>query len=218
MRTLQLNDVVQVRLWTTATDQAAVNTFYYAVTLVGGTPATDQDLVDTFDTTIAIGILPMLDVSSLYNGCQAKVIVSGGIEIDPIGVASTTGSAAGTATGVNQSRQTAGINTWLTNKSGPANRGRTYWPFPAVTADTTDGVPTAAYLALMTTLCQSINNFDLVTGTTTTIQQVLFRKGKPHNVPPIPFSDDDITGYIVRPKWATQRRRGSYGRQNVSPI
>jgi len=29
---------------------------------------------------------------------------------------------------------------------------------------------------------------------------------------------NDITSYLVRPVWATQRRRGAYGRQNVPPF
>lgn len=218
MRVIQVNDVVQVRAWCTSQEQASVNTFYYGCTFDGGTPPTDQDLADDWSPDFAALFLPMLDPASTYNGIQVRIIVSGGIEINDAGVTSTIGNGAGSGTGVNQSRQTCGINTWLTAKIGPGNRGRTYWPFPAISSDVAGGVPSSAYLSAMTALCTFINDYDVVAGFTATLQQLLFRPAKPKNVPPIPFSDEDIVGFTVRGKWATQRRRGSYGRANISPV
>lgn len=91
-------------------------------------------------------------------------------------------------------------------------------PFPNSLQDTGTGIPTSGYIGVLSTIASDINTF--IGGITlgVNITQVLYHRNFPHAEPPIPPSDTPITGFRVSAKWATQRRRGSFGRANVSPI
>ena len=123
----------------------------------------------------------------------------------------------GTGGATSLPKQTCGLASIKTALAGRRYRGRMYLPFPSVTMDTGDGVPTAGYqvnVVNAVTVMLSVNNIT-VGGRTANWNTVLVHKaGKT----PIPASPTPITTFVIDGGWATQRKRGYFGRINESPI
>jgi hypothetical protein len=113
-------------------------------------------------------------------------------------------------------RQVAGLTAWKTALAGRAFRGRTFWPFPSAAFDTGDGVPTAAAVTAYTNLAVEALNFVTVGDVTNRSIIALVIRNKP--VRGVPWTSTPVTVGTTFNKWATQRRRGTFGRANVSPI
>lgn len=208
-------DLLKVRLWCTNAEQASVQTFYYSVLATGTPAATDIDVANSLDTGFfSTAMPPLLNNLSSYEGVQVQIYRLGMIFVS---ANATTGHGVGTGGAVALPRQTAGITHLTTALAGRAYRGRSYWPFPSVTHDQGDGVPTSAYASLIGTAIGGLLLLSAIStaGRTATIQMVLnHRKNKAGVIPPI----TPIVLTFAEQKWATQRRRGSFGRPNVSPI
>lgn len=212
---LMVSDLCTVRIWCSNAEQASVNTLYYEVTAVGGSPATDQDFADELDTGfLSTALPPMINNLSVYNGVQVQIKRSTGLFV---AADATAGTAPGTGGAIALPRQTAGLTHWRTPFAGRQFRGRSYWPFPSAAADTGDGVPTGAYVTLVSTIQNAFLNFSSVSagGRTATVQLVMVHRPPKAGLTPPPTPINVVS---TGPKWATQRRRGSFGRANVSPI
>jgi hypothetical protein len=108
--------------------------------------------------------------------------------------------------------QVSGIVTLKTNLAGRANRGRMYIPFPPVAAQGTDGHPTNGYVTAVDTLA-AIAILPQTVGTApnqVVLTPVVYHKRL--------NTTTDITDKVARQRWATQRRRGDYGKPNPIPI
>jgi hypothetical protein len=208
---LQSGDVVQFRVWSSDSEQAAVNTFHYLCIAPPVGTVTDFDAAVEFDTVIAANLKAMLYNGAVYNGVECRVVNRLPLSIFQVGNA---GTGAGTAGAVGMARQDAGLTGWTTALAGPGNRGRTFWPFPSVTDNQGLGVPTAGYQGKQNTIVGTLIGLNLLHNVAVTatiaVAMVVRRKGA---FPPV-----TITSATDRGRWATQRRRGSYGRVNVSPI
>lgn len=215
---IENGDIFVVRAWTTSAEQAAVNSFYYRNISAAGTPASDQDVASAMDTLLAPLYKAVLADTDTYNGVQVQIVDP--FTPGPLNMAVNSIAAAGPGTiaGNVLPRQSCGITTWTTAFAGRKYRGRSYWPFPPVTLDAGEGLPTNAAVALYQALAGNILAFTFIPGFSNTFNMVLFHRNFPHATPPILPTADDITDYATHKKWATQRRRGSYGRANVSPI
>lgn len=207
-----VGDRLQLRVWTQDTDQAAVNTFYFNVFSVTNTPS-DQDVADYFAAQLAAPYAAILANTAFFQGVQVRI--DNRLPLPVQADATPTFPVAGTAGAIPMSRQSCGLATWRTDTAGPRGRGRTYWPFPA-TADTqaTDQ-PTGGYITRVgdiTAVFAGIAGFVVITAGANTIslQHQLYSR-KYHLMEP-------LVGGSIATKWATLRKRGSYGRQNSSPI
>jgi len=111
-------------------------------------------------------------------------------------------------------RQVCGIVTLQTGVPGPGGRGRAYLPFPAVTWDAQpyDG-PTDAFITAVAPLAAAFQLI-AVTGVAGNFTLEGLVKWDNAGTPAYRL----ITSTITRRKWATQRRRGSYGSTNASPF
>jgi hypothetical protein len=111
-------------------------------------------------------------------------------------------------------KQTAGLITLRSSVVGKKNRGRQYVPFPATASDQGAGVPTLLYLADLIPLGAALRNVTVVgdagPANTADFSPIIWKKGSPTHA--------FITSMVVRRAWATQRKRGDYGRLNASPI
>lgn len=215
---LQLNDVIAMRVWCTSAEQAAVNTFNFAVLAISAPAATDQDAADAFSTVIAPDYKAIMSTVDNFNGVQCQIIDRGFPTVLFVPANDTTDAGPGILAGPNLPRQACGLISWRTTKAGRKYRGRTYLPFPNGNLDTGIGAPTGGAVTAFTALANNVLNFTAIPGFSITLGLVLRHRGFPRAVPPIPPTDDPIADYSVPAKWATQRRRGSYGRANVSPI
>lgn len=202
---------VRAQLVCLAVDQVSINTFFFNV-LNSPTPtATDQDLAAYLDANTAPLVKPLLENNATYRGYVTQILDITGSPLYPDQNANTN-AGAGTAGAVALPRQSCGITSWYTDTPGRKGRGRTYWPFPATAADSGNGVPSAAYVTAADTLAAFYFFLAAFTqaGRSATLAFRLYqRKTKA-------FSP--ITTRLTRAVWATQRRRGSYGRQNLPPV
>jgi hypothetical protein len=218
MTLLLTGDLLKVSVYCTNNEQASVNTFWYSVIGVGSPDASDKDMATLLDTGfLNTAMPPILNNLTRYNGVEVQIYrPAGGLYVIFNAAISIVGAGNGTGGSVALPRQTAGLTDWRTTFAGRAYRGRTYWPFPSVSHDIGDGTPTAAYIALLTTLTNGFLNFTNVTGTGTATVALIMRHRK-NKAGTIPIPSLITTGTSLN-KWATQRRRGSFGRPNVSPI
>jgi hypothetical protein len=205
---LQVNDRCKVRVWCSDNEQASVNTYYYKVTAITGGGATDLDFASNFDNVVAPLYKALLTTGTIYNGVQVK---RDNILPEPITQFSNLNAGPGTAGAPGLPRQAAGLISWQTALAGPAFRGRTYLPFPDATHNTNAGVPTMPYVGNAQALATALASFTTVVGAgTASVSFVIWSKKRLTLTP--------VTESFVADKWATVRKRGSYGRANVSPI
>jgi hypothetical protein len=195
-------------------NQLAVNVVHYQCTVVGGN-VTLQQLAD------AMGAI----IGPLYKACLCSIATYKGLTLQllqpPVTytqVVSTVGAGTGLPGSDPQPKQVSGLISVKTDFAGRAFRGRLYVPFPPkAVADITgnvDGVTHASYVSLGTQLFQQ-QTYAAPTIPVTLIP-VLFHR-PPVGGGPAP-GPTPIVSFGVTYNWATQRRRGDFGRPNVSPI
>jgi len=211
-------DYVQVRAWTVDGDQASVQRMWYFCNGHTGSAATDQEVADLLEALLAPLYKPIINNRATWPGLQVQVLKG---SIWSAEVQSVVHAGAGTGGADALPRQTAGLIGWRTPLGGRQYRGRMYLPFPATAHDTGDGVPTAAYVTAATTLTSNwlTDNFFGSGGNSVQILPII-KHGPTKGTPPVPPVSPWtlITTGITNNKWATQRRRGAYGRVNNSPI
>lgn len=209
-RLLAANDIIKIRLWTHDAEQAAVNTFHYLVTAITGAgPVSEVDFATAFDNAVSIAYRALISSSARYDGVQVQVVFPLPLLVAEAYVG---GAGNGTANVAGAARQSAPLIGWKSGVAGPGGRGRTYIPFTP--ADATDGAgnATAAYKALLQAFATAVRTFTTVVvgGATLTCGLVI---KKSNAATTIGVSSDVVSGKI-----ATQKRRGTFGRPNTSPI
>jgi len=212
---LQPGAIVRTRHWSTHAEQSAVITFHWQCAQASGQPVTDFDFAKAIDTIVAPALKAILPTDVTYKGTQAQIISNIPLTL---AVPYNTAAGPGLTTAPALPTQTCGLISWYTNNAGRAYRGRTYMPFPAPGEETTGSVPTTAYLTSLSNLAAALMNTTSVANAaangTIAVAQIILHKQKKGVLP----TGALVQGFIIRPKWATQRRRGSFGRANVSPI
>jgi hypothetical protein len=193
------------------TDQISENTFWFLVASSPAPTATDKDFATQFEAGIAGYYRSILNNNATFRGTLATICELTGKSTF---VSASSNALAGPGTGGAESlpRQSCGITSWYTQLPRQANRGRSYWPFPATDHDTGDGIPDSAYVTAIAGMSLAILNFTTFTtsGRSATFSMQLFHR-KLTNV-------TAIVSLTARQAWATQRRRGTYGRQNLPPV
>lgn len=219
---LALGDLVKMRVWCSvvAEAQAAVNTLWYTVAAVGVDPATDEDAAISLDLLTGVTYPPLLSTGAEYRGVQAQIYQT----VEPFHakfVEAFTNTSAGPGTGgaALMPLQVSGLISYQTARPGRANRGRTYVPFVSPVNATAAGFPTPGYIVASTALAADLSAGLLVTAgpRTATLVRGLFHGKDKAGVRPVP-AFDVILGSIVATRFATQRKRGGFGRHNDSPI
>lgn len=216
---LDPGDLLRVRTWCAAGDQAAVNTLYYTVAAVSGGVTTDQNVADQLDAWFGPVYKPLLANTAEYRGVQVQLVKT------PVRAAVNAFAEAGAGTGgaVGMPRQVASLVKFLTPNAGRQYRGRLYIPFPSTSGGAGDGLPSSAYLvnlANLSALLASISTIDNSLTTPTgyvTVAQVIVHSVPKGGTPPPP-APSVVINWEIAEVWATQRRRGSFGRPNLPPI
>lgn len=209
MPVLQVADIVQIQIFTQCVEQVSINSFHYRVVGVGAPPATDQDAADYLATLVAGDVKPLLQNNASYLGCGARIINSLPL---PSQVLSANGAGVGTAGAVGLPRQSCGLISFKTGYAGPGHRGRMYVPFPAAADNGTGGTAIAGYVSKLDALAGTLMGPLLVSegGRTATLDPVVWSRKL------VTFFN--IITYATTNRWATQRKRGSFGRANASPF
>jgi hypothetical protein len=205
-------NVLRNNYWVQASfSQAGMFGLHWLCTGVTGTPTTDFDAVTVLDTALAAPIKGLLNTQVEYRGSTMQLI---NILPLPVMQAATARAGNGTATGLAMPQQVSGIMTAYTAVAGSKGRGRIFMPFPAVSEDADPGMPSSAYVAALLAFGNlMLPNFTIPNAASTgsaTLALVVYNR--------IPATTQLITSWVARAKWATQKRRGVYGRANQSPI
>ncbi len=211
-KVLVSGDIVQTRAWTHDTDQAAVNTWYWLVTGFNPDGVDEEDVAVGVDAVAGPLIKPCINNLAVYDGVQSRDISQ-----LPLGIMqqSKVNAGDGTSGAAALPRQTAGLIQWRTTKAGPGGRGRTYMPFPSTTDTELNGKPTVAYqghVNALATALMGITQFIHAGNPLQLVSVEMVLKVKPG------LSSLGIETFAVSDKWATQKRRGAFGRVNVSPL
>lgn len=186
-----------------------INVLHYLVTAIGGAPATDADLASAFDTACEASIKAALNSGWTYDGVECSI--QNRVPL-PLTQKNNVSAGAGAGIGTPAPSQVCGILSWGSLLSGRKFRGRTYVGGVSAGNTTSTGLPTNAYQALLTTLGNAIIGFTNVAigGRTATIALALWHKAT--------RTTTLITTGSIPVKFATQRRRGLYGKNRTPPI
>jgi hypothetical protein len=216
---LVVGGLYEVRAWLLQAEQAAVNTWHYFVLNQTGTAVNDTDMALTLETDVAAKYKALLSTDTQFRGVQVTLKNPAAGTSPPATVFSNTLFGNGSAAEPDCPRQCAGLIHWSTPLGGPKNRGRTYFPFPTAGNLLTNGQPTAAYQTSLVAFATALLNRTTISNAgalgTATVDLVIYHR--PAKGTPMP-TPTPVTGFIVPAKFATQKRRGSYGRPNGSPI
>lgn len=215
---MALNDIYEVTYFATFGDQAAVIRHNYQERNTAGTGPTTTQFGAVLAANVGAPLKACLSASASYRGLMVKKLTP----IPPTQpVINITNQGAGGVVGEPLPRQVRGIITFTTPFAGRGFRGRVYVPFPSEASNDTDATPTAAYVTLLTTLGQAMQqSYPGVGagGNTGDLFRVLVRYVYiGGNLTSVAYRAD-ITASLPRDRWATQRRSGAYGRPNISPI
>lgn len=196
-------------------NQTAINTRYFLVYALAGSPVSEISVLTSIDTTAASQYKPCLANVAQYVGSDIQNIT--GARPYPVAVGTNVNIGLGTGGTLPIPGQVSGIYTLLTLYAGRGYRGRSYIPFPPSGASTTTTPPsyTGAYQANLASIASTFSGVINFTagGSTYTIQW-----GIVHQSPAgVKGTFTASTSYRVGINWATQKRRGDFGRTNPSP-
>lgn len=219
-------NIIQSRTWVTSGDQAAVNVRHWVVETHTGNGAELVDFAAALNTALSTPYKAAIATVAVYRGVQTSRIWP----LPPtVAENAVTGAGPGVNAGEVLPKQCSGLVGLTTDLAGRKFRGRVFIPFPHEGNNSATAVPDALYLGFLDSIGNAYSsNYTPGVGPDTSFVKPclptrVLRAGTGPGTPNPPRYDLTggrtlITGYIVRPFWATQRRRGSYGRKNVAPI
>ena len=206
---LVVGNVVQAKVACYQLNQVAENVAAFRVVSGTGLGATDQQVASALDALLAPLYKAALANTATYFGVQVRIA---NILPRPVPAVSAAHTGVGTGGAAPLPAQDSGLIAFETAFAGPAYRGRAYIPFPpAVANDAPTNEPTAAYQVLLDSIGNALTTpFTVgIAPDQSTLRMVIFHR--------IPNSSTDVTFPLTRTRWATQRRRGGYGRANAIP-
>lgn len=192
--------------------QVSISNRYYKVgiVIVPGV-VTFGDVATDLDTFMAGVWKALLYNSAFYHGCRVRRMLPANTDAWET---STAGGGAGTAGAVALPTQTAGLVRLKTAHLGKHGEGRIYVPFPAAADNITDGVPRVGYISAAVALGGRMSTQRIIVGGTggqIAVTPII-------TSPPAFTTQYDVTDSGAADAWATQKRRGSFGRFNVPPF
>jgi len=186
--------------------QAGIWARQYRVTAVVDVDWDKTKLANAFFIAIKAATKALMTADGSFVYVAAKKI---GVTPPDPEFRSTEAAEAGTAGGDPLPTQVSGIITIQTAFAGRKYRGRMYVPFPSEGMNDVTGKPSAAYLVLLANLA-NVMLADPVTltdgGNSIDLEPILWHRAT--------NTFDVVTSARMNQKWATQKRRGIYGRPN----
>lgn len=206
---LALGDVLRVRVACYTANQVGINTVHYRVSTVGGSSQTDAQVALYMDTLLETRYKTVLSAQAKYRGVSVQKIRPLPVTVPQV---STAFDGVGSVAGDMLATQVSGIVTSQTALAGPANRGRAYIPFPGESDNGVSAAPVPAYVTGIDDIGSELFTPHPVglAPNQITITPVIYHRAT--------ATFTDIVGWVARSQWATQRRRGAYGKFNSVPF
>lgn len=207
-----LDHLLKVVTYCQLGNQAGINIHYFRPRTIEA-PANSVTLANGLSAILGPLYRNLLCNLATYNGLTLEDITAPTpFEPQP----SDSGVGVGIAGDEPLPAQVSGIITLKTGLIGRDNRGRRYIPFPAeddsIVTSSNNPYPIGSYVAFLNLLGAKLVTTSVPVGggnNVTLNGQILHH------------SDGLTTGldsYLSRQEWATQRRRGDYGRPNILPF
>jgi len=206
---MAVGDIVQATIRCQAGVQAGLNVRHYRSTATVGGSVPLTFLADQLYVVFNILYAALLSDQANFLGVTVQKIFPLPAMMP---IPSSQAATVGLLTGDLLPRQTAGLITLRTAFAGRKFRGRAYIPFPAESVNEVDSSPTAAYVANLSTLAQNLLQPQQIADgpNTETFLPVIWHRAT--------STSDFLTMAQVHDAWATQRRRGSFGRPNQPEV
>lgn len=211
MATLVTNDIWQVRIVSYVADQIAVNTLHYRVGATLGASVSDSRAVEDFDTMTTLAYKNLLSQDATLRGYSIQRISPLPKTLPVIRVNS---AGPGLVASTVLPKQSTAVLAARTQFAGKNQRSRIFIPFPGEGDNDANGVPSANYVTRLNALGA------IVYAPWTAVLNAGVDEAE---MVPVVYhrasgTYDFITSWIGRSKWATQERRGDYGKQNQLPF
>lgn len=206
---MAVGDILKVVQYMGSEEQMGLNVRHYRVSaeVTGGASLTE--IANALKAIFAPLYQVCLSSSAFHRTVGVQVI-----RPLPIGNEAFAGAFndVGLRTGDPLPKQVSGLISLRTALAGRRNRGRVYVPFPAETSNNSSSEPDAVYIEGLGGIGTAHVAPRTVVGATgtTTIVPVIFRR--------VAGTTQDVVSFRVRLFWATQRRRGDFGKPNVLPV
>lgn len=209
---LQNGDLFELSAFCYYQGQAGINVTHIACTFTDTSNLDMQDLVDDYEITLRPLYAAILPLSATFRGCTLRRIRSAK---SATFYSSHTGTV-GTVDEDTLPTQLAPIIKLTANVAGRRGRGRLYLPFPPVTANVLGSVA-PGYVADAQDIADAYNTVR-VHNDVDTIHVNHFSMAIRHANAPGSTDDtwDLVQTATALDKFATQRRRGRYGKPNMT--
>lgn len=206
--TFALNDLVEVVVYCSASDQVSANVLHYRVSAVTGTSSQDTTFATALDTNISGQLKSIIANSARYEGLRVQIIKP----TRRPAVTNKTGAGAGTGGADVLPTAVAGVLSKRTNVASRTKRGRFYVPFQPETANDANGQIAAGQITLLNGLGSILD--DAVTlgllGNQATLTPVVYSRKD--------STTEDITEFKLNGRWGVQRRRSGQKGSDVLPV
>lgn len=189
--------------------QAAFNVRHYNVTSAPGSEPSPLTVASHFATQFAALYKALMNSQASFIGAMAQRIRPLPVMV---GAGANNGTGPGLVAGDLQPKQVAGLISIKTAFAGRRFRGRLYVPFSGEVDNAISSVPTGDYFNRLDLLAAQLGLTQTVTAgaASEVLSPVLFSRKFELFTP--------TTLFVARGLWATQRRRGDFGRLNVPII
>lgn len=212
---LAVGDVMQCVFWMQLGDQAGLNVRHWRV---GALSTVGPNQMNRFSDAIAAGgfaasYKALLTNSASFVGFKVR-------RLQPtlsLEYSFTDGVGAGTAGNSPLPRQVTGFMRLRSMMPGRGLSGRIYVPFPDEADCQPNGKPEDAYMARLDALAANYIQ-QLNFGTGGVFYPVIYKRPQLHLDPPVGYSMNDVRSVLTVQAFATQRRRGTFGRTNPAPV
>lgn len=205
-----VGDILEVKIACYCRDQLALNLVHCRMTVIPGAAPTYPKLAEGAESIWAVSVKAAINSEADFLGVTIRSVYPA-----PLGQEYISTLLAGTGGGAGDvlPLQVTGIVTKRTLAPGRKYRGRMYVPFPGEGDSAVTGKPNAGYLTKIDALSSILKSAATATawGAGVTGEWIVYRRTTP-------LDSRAISGTTNQPKFATQRRRGSYGRPNARPF
>lgn len=214
LESLATDDLICAKFHCYDGEQLALNIVQYRVKSVAGGSLSLKQWIDQLSIDLAGSFSALIYNDAFWWGVSGFIY---GVSPISVEIYPTYEPLPGTAGTKPLPRQTSGIITKGSDARGRANRGRMYIGFPASNdSRPTLDQPTADYivrLASLAGLCGIANDLTVTVGAGSVTTRMVIQR-------PVaaPATGVECTRFVARSAWATQRRRGDYGRPNGLPF
>lgn len=205
---LNVGDILELKVFCAFGNQLAVNVCHYDVTAITGAP-TQGAAATYFDDNLFTPYINMISDESSYRGITLAVLLPS----PKAPVIRANNTLIGLNGGDALPKQVSGLISLRSELVGRSGRGRVYIPFPTEALNDVTGTPSAAYLTALDAVALvlgTVQSNDQGSGDTVEMTPSIFHRAT--------GTSTLVNGYILRPFWATQRRRGDFGRINTIPF